>query len=219
MRRDQGAVYRRFNERGGPYAPTMSRRTRSSITSRVGALVAGFQPQLRIFGNFIRPIYAYEVLDLAGDRAAIQAFRIARDAFGQRRIDEDLYEFAIIEQFAHHVALCMKRRDERAQHDQSGLGHQFGDLANTANVLDPVRVCKAEILVQAMPHVVAVEQHRVSAARVQAGLDQIGHRRFAGARQAGDTAACRRHPKARIAAQLLRSRCRLSGYILAYREC
>ena len=61
----------------------------------------------------------------------------------------------------------------------------LGDLADAADVLDPVGVGKAQIPVEAVPHIVAVEQHRVPAERQQLLFDQIGDRRFAGARQPG----------------------------------
>ena len=85
-------------------------------------------------------------------------------------------------QLAHHAPLGAERRDERAQHDQSGVRHQPGDLADAADILDPVFLGEAEIAVEAVADIVAIEQQRVCAARVQAGLDQIGDGRFAGTR-------------------------------------
>ena len=61
-------------------------------------------------------------------------------------------------QFAHHAPLGAERRDEGAQHDETGLGHQLGDLADAADVLHPVGLGEAEILVEAVAHIVAVEQ-------------------------------------------------------------
>ena len=90
------------------------------------------------------------------------------------------------EQLAHHAPLGAERRDERAQHDQAGIDHQLGHLADAADVLDAVGVGEAEIAVEAVAHVVAVEQHGVDAARVQRLLDQIGDGRLAGAGQAGE---------------------------------
>ena len=79
-----------------------------------------------------------------------------------------------------------ERRDEGAQHDQPGVGHQLGDLADAADVLDPVGIGEAEVLVEAVADVVAVEQRGVDAARVEPALDEVGDRRLAGARQAGE---------------------------------
>ena len=65
-----------------------------------------------------------------------------------------------------------------------GIGHQLGDLADATDVLDAVGFGEAEVLVEAVTHIVAVEHQRMHAARMQAGLDQVGDGRFAGARTA-----------------------------------
>ena len=61
---------------------------------------------------------------------------------------------------AHHLPLGAERRDEGAEHDQAGVHHQLGDLADAADILDAVGFGEAEIAVEPMAHVVAVEQHR-----------------------------------------------------------
>jgi hypothetical protein len=53
--------------------------------------------------------------------------------------------------------------------------------ASPADVLDPVGVGKAEVAVQPVPDIVAVEQHRVAAESQQFLLDPVGNRRLAGA--------------------------------------
>jgi hypothetical protein len=157
----------------------------------VGATLARLQVQFGIFWRLIRRVDPGEVLDLAGQCAPIQALWIARDALFKRRIDEDFDEFAVFEQFANHGALGMKRRDERAQRDQAGLGHQFRHLANAADILDPVRFSETKILVQAVPDVIAVQQHGVRAAGMQMRFDHIGDRRLAGTRQTSEPEHCR----------------------------
>ena len=52
-------------------------------------------------------------------------------------------------------------------HDQARIDHQLRDLRDAANVLDAVRVGEAEILVESVPHVVAVEQVRVTPQRIE----------------------------------------------------
>ena len=47
-------------------------------------------------------------------------------------------------------------------------------------MLDQVDIGKAEIAVEAVADIVAVEQHRVTAGCEQLLFDQIGDRRFAG---------------------------------------
>ena len=53
------------------------------------------------------------------------------------------------------------------QHDQAGVGHQPRHFADAADVLDAVGGGEAEVLVEAVAHVVAVEQRGMHAARVQ----------------------------------------------------
>ena len=60
------------------------------------------------------------------------------------------------------------------------------DFGDAADVLDAVGVGEAEIAVEAVAHVVAVEQVGVAAERVQLLLDQVRDRRLAGAGQAGE---------------------------------
>ena len=90
------------------------------------------------------------------------------------------------DQRAHHVALGAVGRDEGAEHDQPGFDHQLRDLADAADVLDPVGLGEAEIAVEPVADIVAVEQHGVVAARVQLLLDEVGDGRLAGAGQAGE---------------------------------
>ena len=47
-------------------------------------------------------------------------------------------------------------------HDESGIGHQLGDLADSADILDPVGLGEAKILVEPVAHIVAVEQEGVA---------------------------------------------------------
>ena len=53
------------------------------------------------------------------------------------------------------------------EHDQPGIGHQLRHLADAADVLDPIGLGEAQILVQAVADVVAVEQDGVDAAGVK----------------------------------------------------
>ena len=72
------------------------------------------------------------------------------------------------------------------QHDQPGIGHQPGDFADAADVLDPVGLGEAEIVVEAVADIVAVEQIGVPALGQQLLLDQIGDGRLAGAGKPGE---------------------------------
>ena len=84
------------------------------------------------------------------------------------------------------LALGAERRDERAKHDEAGVGHQLGYLADAPDVLHPVRLGKAQVLVQSVPHIVAVQDDGVYAARVQRGFDEVRDGRFSRAWQTGE---------------------------------
>ena len=90
------------------------------------------------------------------------------------------------DEVAGQLALGPERRDERDQDDEAGVDHQRRDLGHPTDVLDPVGVGEAEVVVEPVADVVAVEQEGVDAERVQAPLDQVGDGRLAGTGQAGE---------------------------------
>ena len=63
--------------------------------------------------------------------------------------------------------LGAERRNERDEHDQPGVDHQLRHFGDAADVLDAVGLGEAEVLVEPVADVVAVEQVGVAAARVQ----------------------------------------------------
>ena len=129
---------------------------------------------------------AGEILELAGLGLGIEALGVAGDAVVDRGIDEYLDELAVGDEGAHHVALGAVGRNERAQHDEPALHHELRHFADAADVLDAVGLGEAEVAVEAVAHVVAIEQHGVMAGGEQALLDDVGDGRFAGAREAGE---------------------------------
>ena len=98
----------------------------------------------------------------------------------------DLDELALGHQAARHLALGAEGRDEGDEHDEAGIGHQAGDVGDTADVLDAVSVGEAEIAVEAVADVVAVEDEGVAAQLVEAFLQRVGDGGFAGAGEAGE---------------------------------
>ena len=62
----------------------------------------------------------------------------------------------------------------------------FDYLGDAADVLDAVGIGEAQILVEAVADIVAVEQIGEMALRMELLLDQIGDGRFAGAGEAGE---------------------------------
>jgi hypothetical protein len=105
-------------------------------------------------------------------------------------------KFLRSDQLAYHAALGPERRDERAQHEQSGINHQSGDLAAAADVLDPVEIGEAEVAVESSPQVVAIERISVHAPLCEPLLDEVEDGGLAGAGQTGepqDAGALRLH--------------------------
>ena len=131
-------------------------------------------------------IDAGEVLERAAVRLGVEALGIAAPAFRDRRVDEHLDELAVADEIADHAPFGAERRDERAQHDQSGVDEQLRHLADPADVLDAVGVGEAEIAVEAVAHVVAVEHVGVVAFAMQLGFDELGDGRLARCREAGE---------------------------------
>ena len=138
----------------------------------------------RVFRRFVGRIDAGEVLDRAAERPGVEALRVAPGAFLEGRVDEDLDEFALGHQFARHAPLGAERRDEGDDDDQPGVGHQPRHFGDAADVLDAVLVGEAEVAVQAVADIVAVEDVGVAARGVQLLFEQVGDRRLAGAGQA-----------------------------------
>jgi hypothetical protein len=97
-----------------------------------------------------------------------------------------LDELACGEQVARHAPLVAERRNEADEDDQAGIHHQLRHLGNAPDVFHPVRLGEAQVAIQAMANVVAVEQIGVLAVGVQALLQQIGDGRFARPRQPGE---------------------------------
>src|SRR5205085_4252081 len=116
---------------------------------------------------FVGGVETGEVLEPPGPRLGVQPLGVSAYAFLQRRVDKYFEKSGGTGQLADHAALCAKRRDERTDYDEPRLGHQFCDLADPSDVLDPVGVGEAEIAVETVPNIVAVEQHCVAAEREQ----------------------------------------------------
>ena len=144
------------------------------IRQSLGRFLSGIESELRRLGRFIWLIDTGEVLDLAGQRSLVQALRIAGDNRFQRRLNEDLQELAFRRSVTSQPSFGSEWRDERAEHDEAGVCHQPRHFADAPNVLDPIGGGEAQILVEAVTNVVAVEQRGVHAPRVKLGLNQIG---------------------------------------------
>ena len=104
----------------------------------------------------------------------------------------DLDEFAFGQHGTDHVALGAERADERGQHDQPGIRHQLRHLADTANVFGPVGLGEAEIAVEPVADIVAIEQEGVTVHEGEPLFHRIGDGRLARTGEAGEPQYARR---------------------------
>src|SRR5690606_19161562 len=124
-----------------------------------------------------------EILDLAGPRLFIKPLDVARLADFERGVDKNLEKLILLHERARHLPLALEGRDEGDEGDQPGIDHQPRRFTDAADILDPVRIGEAKILVEAVADVIAVEQIGMLAERMQLLLDEVGNRRLAGARE------------------------------------
>ena len=68
-------------------------------------------------------------------------------------------------QLTRHPPLGAERRDEGDQHEQARIQEQFRGLADTADILHPIGIGEAQIAVEAMADIVAIQQIGVLAFR------------------------------------------------------
>ena len=123
---------------------------------------------------------------LPGPRLGVEPLHVPRLRDLQRDVDEDLEELARLHPLARHPSFLAEGRDEGDQHDQARVRHQPRHLGHPSDVLDAVGVREAEVPVQPVTHVVAVQHHRVEALGEQALLDAVGDGGLARAGQAGE---------------------------------
>src|SRR5262249_31329383 len=116
----------------------------------------------------------------------IEALHVAALCNRKGSIDEHLNKLADRHQVARQLALGAERRNERYEHDQASIRHQFGNLRDTANVLNAIGIGEAEISIEAMTHIVTIEQVGMTAERGKLALDEIGDSGLAGTRKASE---------------------------------
>ena len=139
--------------------------------------------QLGLGRRLVRRGDAGELLDLAGARLLVEPLHVALLADLDRAVDEDLDEVARLHDRAHLIAVGAVRRDEGRQRHDAGVGEELRDLADAADVLGAVLGREAEILVEPVADVVAVEDVGADAALDGALLELDRDRRLAGARE------------------------------------
>src|SRR5205085_1962166 len=124
----------------------------------------------------------------------IEALRVSALAHIERGAHEDLDELLRPDEVAHGGALGAERRDERAEHEEARVDEQLRHLAHAADVLDPVGGGEAEVLVEPMAHVIAVQQVGMGAALGELPLHEVRDRRLAGPGKAGEPEDARSLP-------------------------
>ena len=80
---------------------------------------------------------------------------------------------------AREIPLGPERRNEGNQGNDARVHEQLRRFGHPPDILDAVRIGEAEVLVQAVPHIVAIERVGVPPQRQQALLDAVGDRRLA----------------------------------------
>ena len=151
-----------------------------------GVLFGAVEHDFGVLRGLERAVDAGKVLDLAAAGAGVEALGIARLADLERRVDVDLGEGDVAGDLARQPPLVAERRDERDEDDEPGIGHQPGHFGDAADVLDARLLGEAEVLVEAVADVVAVEDVGVLALGGEALLDEVGDGRLARAGEAGE---------------------------------
>ena len=152
----------------------------------VAVLVMDLNGELGVLGGLIGVIDASEALDLSGAGSLVQSLGIASLALLNRNVHEDLNEVTAGDTAPDGLAVNLVRRDEAHEGDGAVLCEQLGDLTNAANILDTVVGGKAEVLVQAVPDVVAVEVDGELAHACEGVLESAGHGGLAAAAEASE---------------------------------
>ena len=125
--------------------------------------MAGINNNIGGLGWFIGRIDPGKIRNLPGPRFFIEPFRVARLAYIERRIDKDLDKFTLAKKIPRHAPFRPERRDKGRHHNQARVNHQFRNLANAADILNPVRILKAEIAIEPVTHIVEVAKLMVEA--------------------------------------------------------
>eukprot|EP00955_Chlamydomonas_euryale_P044728 352958-Chlamydomonas_euryale.AAC.13 len=139
------------------------------------------RPRAQPSGGVVRASRAPH-LQLARARLLVQAFGISLFAHGDGDLHVHLDKLACLQPRAHRVAVRPVRADEADESQQARVREELGDLADAADVLLSIVGAEAQIFVQAVTDVVAVEQRRQSPLLRQRVLKRARHRRLTGAR-------------------------------------
>src|SRR5215469_1176170 len=121
------------------------------------AVAIGVQGDLGGLRRFVRRVYTGEVLDLAGTRLAVQSLGIALLADLDGRVQEHLDELARLQELTHQPPISAERRDKGGDHNHPGVHKQTRYLTDATDVLHARLIAEAQILVEPVAHVVAIQ--------------------------------------------------------------
>src|SRR5215213_5547110 len=168
---------------------------RLSFTAHDPAEIAEGLVRLRAGGNRlgaadldVRPLRllvdvadAREPGQLAGAGAGVEPLRVAALALGQRRRDPHLEErdAGRLVDRAGRGTVAPVGGDQRGERHDARLGEQGGGVGGAADVLRPVLDAEAEIPVETVPEVVAVQPQRGPTRADEQRLELDGQRRLA----------------------------------------
>jgi hypothetical protein len=151
-----------------------------------GAAVCRGEAQVGLDRRLVRVVDAGEPGDLTRPGLGVQPLGIAGLAHLERGVDEHLDERQAhrLVDGARPVAIGPVGADDRHERHHARVGEQAGDLADAADVLGAVGGREPEVGVEAVAHVVAVEQVGGTAGGHERALDLDRHGRLARPRQA-----------------------------------
>ena len=109
------------------------------------------------FWFFESRVFAGEVFHAACVGFCVESFDVAAFAFFEAGADVDFVEVGAADDFASGGAECAFWGDERDEGDDAGVGEEFGDFGDAADILLSVFVGEAEIFVETGANGIAVE--------------------------------------------------------------
>ena len=144
------------------------------------------QPELGRFRRLIGIGDARELGDLTRPDLLVQTLGITRLADLEGGVDVDLHEVVRANDFPRVLAVLDVGADERSDGDDTCAVHEPGHLGDAPDVFGAVIGAEAEIAVQAMAHVVAVEHDAEASGGRELAFDLVGDGGFSAAAEAGE---------------------------------
>jgi len=144
----------------------------------IRSAVGTHQPQVRFDGRFVRVADPREMEDLPPSRPGVHPLRVPRLTDGQRRVDVDQQKPVGTDPFLHPAPAGFVGADDRAEDDLPPPGRLQCDIGDPKKMGFPVGFGEAEILGEAGPDRVSVQQGNGPAPRLQLFLQDVGGRAF-----------------------------------------